>query len=101
MADITFTKLRTGDWGLRVTGRGDVAPGDTVAVTKRSGQTELKTVGRVIWRGDGVVLCSIANGGGTPRRQQSRQQSRRCDDTRCRECGGYNPYGDPCAEPCD
>lgn len=63
----TYTKLRSGEWGIRSTE--PVCAGQTVLVTKRSGERNPETVGRVVWSGDGVVLCSI-----------SRATTRRVDD---------------------
>jgi hypothetical protein len=58
---VTFTKLKSGDWGLR--GPVDlVKPGATVTVAKRDGTTDAKRVGRVIWSGGGVALATIASG---------------------------------------
>jgi len=51
----TFAKLKNGNWGLRGT---DLVEGQTVTVTKASGQRLTLTVGRVIWRGeDGTTLA--------------------------------------------
>jgi len=54
----TYTKLRNGSWGVRV--QGSVSAGQTVTVAKRDGSTKTETVGRVLWTGQGVSLCSIA-----------------------------------------
>ena len=55
----TYTKLRTGDWGIRVQERA-VAAGDVVTVHKRDGSTQQETVTNVLWQGvQGVVLCAI------------------------------------------
>lgn len=95
--DATYTKLRSGAWGLRVPGT--VAPGDTIAVTTRAGKTELRTVGRVVWSNDTTTLCTIAgNGGGAARPARRRYAG---SGRKCPQCGGHNPYGDPCSEPCD
>ena len=56
-ASATFTKLRSGDWGLRVTGT--VKAGDRVQTTTKAGKKEMKTVGKVMWIGDGVSLCTM------------------------------------------
>jgi hypothetical protein len=54
----TYTKLRSGAWGLRVTG-GVPTPGSPVPVRKRDGTVNAEVVGRVIWT-DGLTvwLCS-------------------------------------------
>lgn len=54
----TWTKLRSGEWGLRVTG-GSPRSGDRVTVTKRNGESRVVAVGRIIWRGDGATLCTV------------------------------------------
>lgn len=56
----TYTKLRSGEWGIRSTE--PISEGQAVLVAKRSGETKRETVGRVIWSGTGVVLCSISRG---------------------------------------
>jgi hypothetical protein len=61
IATATFTKLKDGSWGLRVAG--EVAAGDEVTVSKRDGSSETKSVGRVLWTGSGVALCTIADSG--------------------------------------
>jgi len=55
----TYTKLRNGFWGLRVTGF-QVTPqnGDTVTATRRDGRQKRETIGRVLWCGDGIAICS-------------------------------------------
>lgn len=55
---VTFTKLRTGEWGLRITGRAP-RPGDVVRVAKKNGTTAVETVGTVVWSGNGVTLATI------------------------------------------
>jgi hypothetical protein len=54
----TYTKLRSGDWGIRSTET--LAAGMTVQVTKKSGESKTETVDHVIWTGNGVTLASIA-----------------------------------------
>lgn len=54
----TFTKLKSGSWGVRVLG---AAPevGQQVAVTKRDGTTQHVTIERVLVTGDGTSICAI------------------------------------------
>ena len=71
----TYTKLNSGDWGIRVAGA-SVAPGATVTVAKKSGETKTETIGAVLWTGNAVSLCSIARSAtrdysSTPRGKQS------------------------------
>lgn len=56
----TYTKLRDGSWGLRV--QGQATDGQQVVVAKKDGARKVETVGRVLWRGEGVTLCSIRSG---------------------------------------
>jgi hypothetical protein len=59
----TYTKLKSGAWGLRIVGSFRVQAGDRVTVSKRDGSKKEETVGAVLWSGDGVVLCSIESTG--------------------------------------
>lgn len=60
MATATYTKLKSGAWGVRV--NGSVTAGTTVTVTKKDGSTKVETVAKVIFSGDGVSLCAISDG---------------------------------------
>jgi hypothetical protein len=53
----TWTKLRDGNWGLRV--EGDVTCGDIVLVTKKNGQKTRESVDDIVWRGNGVTLATV------------------------------------------
>ena len=53
----TYTKLKSGAWGVRVTG--SVAKGDRVTVTKKDGSTKIEIVEAVVWSGNGVSVCAI------------------------------------------
>lgn len=68
----TYTKLRTGDWGLRIEGA-RVGEGTPVVVVKRSGERKSERVGRVVWSGNGVTLATIS-------RSATRRTSRRDPD---------------------
>lgn len=70
-ASATYTKLRSGEWGIRVMGR--VAAGDRVTVKKQSGESKVETIGSVVWSGQGVTLCSIARAAASPRREDCRR----------------------------
>jgi len=57
-AEITFTKLRNGDWGLR--GPESMLRGaQWVTVTRRGGDTTRVQVARIVWTGNGVAVASI------------------------------------------
>lgn len=53
MASASFTKLKDGSWGLRIShpATETIAPGMTLTVTKRDGSSSTETVGSVIWVG--------------------------------------------------
>jgi len=55
---ITFAKLRSGDWGVRVEGARPVE-GTSVTVAKRDGSTTRVTLGEVVWADDEVTLFAI------------------------------------------
>lgn len=54
----TYTKLRSGEWGIRV--QGAAKEGQTYSVTKKSGETKQERVSKVVFTGSGVSLCAIA-----------------------------------------
>lgn len=56
-AAITFSKLRSGAWGIRGPVE-DLQPGLRVTVSKRSGETEDRIVGRVVWSDDETALAT-------------------------------------------
>jgi hypothetical protein len=63
----TYTKLKSGAWGLRIVGSFRVQAGDRVTVSKKDGSKKEEAVGAVLWSGDGVVLCSIESTGSVRR----------------------------------
>lgn len=60
----TYTKLRNGSWGLRLTH--DANPGATVTVTRRDGSTKTEIVGRILWSDGRVALATIDARTGRP-----------------------------------
>lgn len=97
----TFTKLRDGDWGLRIVGPHAVEPGQTVTVTKKSGETSTERVGEVIWSdGKGVTLAKIAARVTTPAAPRyaapSRPAATRGKMRICGYCDGPYPVGGLC-----
>lgn len=54
----TYTKLKDGSWGIRVTGDKPVK-GDRITVTKKSGESKTETIRAILWSGDGVTLCAV------------------------------------------
>lgn len=61
-ADATFTKLRSGEWGLRVIGK--AGPGDRVLAKRQSGQAQILVCGEVVWsgtdHGDFITVTTIS-----------------------------------------
>lgn len=53
----TYTKLKTGEWGIRSTY--PINAGSRVVVSKKSGGSKLETIDRVLWSGNGIWLASI------------------------------------------
>lgn len=95
----TYSKLRDGSWGLRITGR--VTPGEQVTVTKRSGETRTETVRHIIWQApDGTVtLAAIQKGGAAPRRNNPAELDRAENRAyTCDECGDFVVPGTRCWE---
>lgn len=81
----SFTKLRDGSWGVRLSGS---APqrGQVLAVARKDGTVTMVTVERVIWSGNGAHLCAIAQE--RLQRAAAPRPSRGPRSGRCRECGG-------------
>jgi hypothetical protein len=48
----TYTKLLTGDWGLRLKGFPTIKEGDEIEVTTRAGAVRHETVGQIFWTSD-------------------------------------------------
>jgi hypothetical protein len=83
MTTATYTKLKNGDWGLRLTGALP-KPGASVTVTKKDGSTRTERVGRILWQGDGVALATISRGSG---REEPCSECGRPTSEQCGRCG--------------
>lgn len=59
----TYTRLRSGGWGVRVEGDRP-APGAEIAVLKKNGAMRREKVATVVWSDDqqGLHLCTLADG---------------------------------------
>ena len=69
---LSFSKLKTGAWGIRGTG---ITIGVPLVVTKRDGSTTRAVASRILWTGeDGTQLAAVAE---IPRRGASYQRQRR------------------------
>jgi hypothetical protein len=55
--DATPAKLRNGCWGARVQDE-NITAGDVVTVTTKNGKSWKSVIVKVLWRGEGVSLCS-------------------------------------------
>lgn len=83
----SYTKLKSGEWGIRVQGE-TVSEGATVVVKKKDGTTKQETVAKVVWSGGGVSLCAIGGSGSSG--GQSAQK--RCSSCGCNESALRKPY---------
>lgn len=93
---VTYTKLKSGEWGVRSKGAAPLQPGVMVMVRKKSGETKQEKVKQVLWTGteDGqtVSICAIERGGSSGARcgvgkgaPRTRRASCSCTDPSC-EC---------------
>ena len=58
---VTWTKLKSGEWGLRATEA--LVEGAVVVVTRANGSRSNAEVGRLVWAGNGVFLYTQAKAG--------------------------------------
>jgi len=65
-ASATFSRLESGEWGLRIEGK--VKPGDTVQVTTKDGRKSHKVIGKVVKKGKGITLATIGDQPASPPR---------------------------------
>lgn len=54
---ITFTKLRSGEWGIR--SKQPIAAGEVVEVVKRDGSRHAHTVTKIVWTDKATWLAAI------------------------------------------
>ena len=52
----TWTKLKNGDWGIRI--EGVASPGETIWVSRKNGARCSVIVGQILWTGGGVMLAT-------------------------------------------
>lgn len=90
----TYTKLRSGEWGIRVQG-GTVREGQTVTVRKQSGETKTETVKKVVFAGNGIQLCAIGSGAPAPSRSRSSYTPRSGRRRTGCACGSYEDEVNP------
>lgn len=89
----TFTKLKNGDWGIKVDGK--PGEGSVVTVSKKDGSTSQETVAKVLWSSNGVSICAIV---AKPRKESSGSGSRsygqQYGSHKCKN--GHAPHPGPC-----
>ena len=56
----SYSKLKSGDWGVRITGTGKT--GDMVNVQRKDGKLSPTKLGQLVWEGNGVQLYAIDKG---------------------------------------
>lgn len=97
----TYAKLRSGEWGVRVTGPRP-SRGDRVTVTTRAGAVREAYVDSIVWEGGGVTLCTVVGDGqrgGSGRSSRAYRSSRSCPTGgNCSSVGNGRSCG---AEDCD
>lgn len=54
----TYTKLKSGAWGVRVEG-GTPHVGQSITVTKRDGSARLEVIEKIVFSGNGITLCAV------------------------------------------
>lgn len=90
----TYTKLKSGNWGIRATR--SVSEGDRVTVTKRDGTTKFETIAKIVWTdGTSAWLCAIAPSPAPvprPRRAFRPCGYPGCSQDYCDECDGQGFY---------
>lgn len=76
----TWTKLRSGEWGVRVEARDPVAcMGQKVEVSKKDGSTSSATLAKLVWHKGEIALWAIE--------PKKKRETRR--EELCAECGEY------------
>lgn len=85
----TYTKLKSGEWGIRVTGA-KPKPGASISVTKKDGSTKSEVVANVIASFDNgsTHLCAVRKPGEQPAVGGYRSSRRPSRSRTCPTCGG-------------
>jgi hypothetical protein len=85
----TYKQLKNGAWGMRV--KGIVLAGEQITVTKKDGSSKVETIGRVLWTGEGISICTIQRAATGSRGYTGHRNGRRYE---CDECGELVTAGD-------
>lgn len=81
----SWTKLKSGDWGVTVSGV--VKVGDSIEVKTKGGKVKTVTITRIVWSGGGKSICAV---------EQEAKQSRRNEGWRGNGCSACRAKGDWC-----
>ena len=92
----TYTKLKSGEWGVKVEGAAP-AKGASVTVVTKSGKVKTEIVRNVVWSGNGIALCAIDQRASGRSRHASNNRPPR-GKIECDECGDYVTPGSTCWE---
>jgi hypothetical protein len=92
---ISYTKLRSGDWGVRSTEA--IHDGQVVTVTKKDGATKRETINKIVWVGNGVWLASLQRAQ-QPARGQRRDPDAPGRNGMMRGCGDCRSLGRMCEQ---
>lgn len=80
-ATITWTKLRSGAWGIK--GAADaITEGATVTVTRKDGTEKAATVAKVVWTDGQAAIAAVADDAQGAKKNGARKG-------RCDECGEF------------
>lgn len=83
----TYTKLRSGDWGIRIAAAdlSEFRAGTYVQVAKKSGELKHEAIAKIIYARNGIALCAIR------RESDGKCQQSRMIRTGC-SCGSIEGY---------
>lgn len=87
----TYTKLRDGSWGIKLTGVSGTIP-VSVLVTKRDGSTKQERIAKVLWRGDDAMICSLES------KQKTHQNYGGTGYRMVKGCGACRQLGKMCKQ---
>lgn len=89
--DATYSKLRNGNWGVRVSGK--AAVGDVVTARRRDNTTQRVRITHIVWSGNDVTLCEFESFDSRPRERAAAPAPKAARKSKFRPCGypGCNP----------
>lgn len=76
---VSYAKLRSGDWGLRVKDE-EVEIGQTVDVTTKAGEVKQEVIGKLVFKGDDFALYAKGENQGGGQQQQRKPHGNRQPD---------------------